>query len=230
MSRNIKYLGSDCRPVIAETVESENNIQLNSSKEIKMENVQTATIEMEINAGAEASAEQLTAVQEVVRENVKETINPTDNQPVEEKTMTTEIEKDKLKEAAQIANEVKARGINWHAVSASAVIAGVAVGSRLIVENKTTEENHSALEIVGRVAVVSTVAAGMSFATQKLSSSIANNDSYNLMATATIANGLSVADAFFGDDLVAMMNGAGAKVTETVTEMFNKEEAAELEA
>ena len=220
MSRNIKYLGSNCKPVTTETVESKQTNQLNSSKEIKMENVQTAAIELNTN---------VEAVETVQPETIEVTA-PTNNQPVEEKDMTIETKEDKLKEAAQIATEVKARAVNWHAVSASAVIAGVAVGSRLIVENKTTEENHSALEIVGRVAAVSTVAAGMSFVTQKLAPSIANNDSYNLMTTATIANGLSVADAFFGDDLVAMMNGAGAKVTETVTEMFNKEEAAELEA
>lgn len=220
MSRNIKYLGSNCKPVTTETVESKQTNQLNSSKEIKMENVQTAAIELNTTVEAVETAQPETI----------EVIAPTNNQPVEEKDMTIETKEDKLKEAAQIATEVKARAVNWHAVSASAVIAGVAVGSRLIVENKTTEENHSALEIVGRVAAVSTVAAGMSFVTQKLAPSIANNDSYNLMTTATIANGLSVADAFFGDDLVAMMNGAGAKVTETVTEMFNKEEAAELEA
>lgn len=220
MSRNIKYLGSNCKPVTTETVESKQTNQLNSSKEIKMENVQTAAIELNTTVEAVETAQPETI----------EVTAPTNNQPVEEKDMNIETKEDKLKEAAQIATEVKARAVNWHAVSASAVIAGVAVGSRLIVENKTTEENHSALEIVGRVAAVSTVAAGMSFVTQKLAPSIANNDSYNLMTTATIANGLSVADAFFGDDLVAMMNGAGAKVTETVTEMFNKEEAAELEA
>ncbi|QGH71967.1 hypothetical protein N1M2_104 [Klebsiella phage N1M2] len=220
MSRNIKYLGSNCKPVTTETVESKQTNQLNSSKEIKMENVQTAAIELNTTVEAVETAQPETI----------EVTAPTNNQPVEEKDMNIETKEDKLKEAAQIASEVRTRNVNWHAVSASAVIAGVAVGSRLIVENKTTEENHSALEIVGRVAAVSTVAAGMSFVTQKLAPSIANNDSYNLMTTATIANGLSVADAFFGDDLVAMMNGAGAKVTETVTEMFNKEEAAELEA
>lgn len=228
MSRNIKYLGSNCKPVIAETVESKQTNQLNSSKEIKMENVNTQAIEMEINAGTAVAPEQVAVVEEVVRTNVEKVINPAEEQTVEEKAMTVETQ-DKLKEAAEIATTVKARSVNWNAVVASGVIGAVSVGSRLLIENtqETEEENkHSALEIAGRTIAVAATAAGLSLATQKLVTKTATDDSYGLMATAIIANGLSVTDAIFGDSLVEMLNGAAGKVTDSVTEMFNKEEAA----
>lgn len=228
MSRNIKYLGSNCKPVIAETVESKQTNQLNSSKEIKMENVNTQAIEMEINAGAAVAPEQVATVEEVIRTNVEKVINPTEEQTVEEKAMTVETQ-DKLKEAAEIVTTVKARSVNWNAVVASGVIGAVSVGSRLLIENtqETEEENkHSALEIAGRTIAVAATAAGLSLATQKLVTKTATDDSYGLMATAIIANGLSVTDAIFGDSLVEMLNGAAGKVTDSVTEMFNKEEAA----
>lgn len=239
MSRNIKYLGSNCKPVIAETVESNQTNQTQSRKEhqmtVNMNSTSTPSEALVISvAAADLQPGEVAKVNDTVKTNVEAALNPIKEEK-KEMQQVNEIPAapaaDKLKEASVAKAAKAAAGIDWWNLAACGVIAGTSVGSRMVLENVIEEDEeakpNSALEIAGRVVASATLAAGVGLLVQKVTPASISNEYTGAMTATLIGNSVGIADAMFGDSLIEMMSKGSEKVTESVTAFFDKEEAAE---
>ena len=232
MSRSIKYLGSNCKPVIAETVESDTQTQTQSSPK---ENTMTLLNAADKTPATKADvATALTAL----KDNV-ETILAENNQVIEGAEMkaenievavvkTNDVKAEEASPLKAVAEaKAKASGFSWTNVAAAGALAGINVAAHLLIERKLTEEEEersSALSIAARVAVNVVAASAVQSIAQTVVKDLNDSGLGSLISVSASGHGVAIVDTLAGDSIAAMFGSAVSKGKSAYDSYMTKEE------
>lgn len=177
MSRDVKYLGSNSQPVLAETVETNtNNNPLNYSNEESTMTVINPTVK--------------TTVESTVTEAAVNTVV----------TESTELLAE-LQEAKSPKNK-----LTWVGIVTTGVTTGILVGTRLIVEHMDDDKFPTA-SVVSQSLGCGLLASGTQALVQALVPKINNGLHANALTTTIISSSFNVAHAMVGDRVVPVIAG-----------------------
>lgn len=135
------------------------------------------------------------------------------------------------------ASKVKhSHNVDPWSIGAAAGIAAIGITAQLVVTNVLKDEvemegsRYSALQVAGRALGGATLAAGLNYGAQKLSAACATDPAVNMLTTALIGNGVRVADAFFGDQVMNMFSAGATAASDKVNSLFEQQEEEVQEA
>lgn len=135
------------------------------------------------------------------------------------------------------ASKVKhSHSVDPWSIGAAAGIAAIGITAQLVVTNIMKDEvelegsRYSALQVAGRALGGATLAAGLNYGAQKLSAACATDPAVNMLTTALIGNGVRVADAFFGDQVMNMFSAGASAASDKVNSLFEQQEEEVQEA